>query len=58
MDPTQNGHAAVEANRAAHPRRTPGREPVGYAQNRRVVAAVMAVVLAATAILAVVLAAN
>lgn len=56
MEPEQNGHdpAAMEkvaANRAAHPRRTPGRDPLGIDVTRRATVAVMLVVAAATVVL-------
>lgn len=56
MEPSQNGHDPVAANRAAHPRRTPGRDPLGVAETRRATVAVLLVVAAATAVLVAVLA--
>lgn len=59
MDATRNGHGPdthdpVEANRAAHPRRTPGRPELGADVTRRVTLAALGVVIAATAVLVVV----
>lgn len=58
MEPSQNGHDPVAANRATHPRRTPGREPLGLTQTRRATVAVLLVVAAATVVLVAVLAAG
>lgn len=51
MDPSENGHDPVAANRTAHPRRTPGRVPVGAQTTRRLTLAMAAIVVVATAVL-------
>lgn len=51
MDPRDNGHDRVEANRAEHPRKTPGREPLGMDATRRVGVAMAAILTVATVVL-------
>lgn len=61
MDAQSNGHRhddPVAANRAAHPRRTPGRPELGIDVTRRVTLAALGVVIAATAVLVAVLSTN
>lgn len=61
MDAHSNGHREpdpVAANRAAHPRRTPGRPELGLDITRRVGLAVVGLVAAATALLVIVVSTN
>lgn len=62
MDPISNGHRdedeLVAANRAAHPRRAPGRPELGLDVTRRAAMAALGVVAAATAVLVIVVSTN
>ena len=54
--PSTNGDDPVARNRAAHPRRTPGRPEVGEATTRRLFWVISTAIVAATLVLALVLA--